>query len=324
MIKQSFAEATVWKTKLPDVEHGLLPSSIPRPNPMVVGSTLIVSIFSPGAVCALKRDSGLLIWRRQLEGLGSASVFYRAGKLFAKTAHTLYALRPENGCDLWSFCPYGTEHEWIYSYPAVRANRLFIGDRRGLLHCLNADSGAAVWKVQTNRQGADVNSTPLLVDGLAIVGTNARTVVAFDMETGRRAWKRSIDGPAVFGLLRYMGSIVVVTDSIYLLSPSTGAIQRHIGSADWSIEYAEVVGANLWALLRDPSDAGRQRLVVCNTRGEKTIVITPKAMCPELRYVPKTRLAYLSHLHGVTLLDAKTNVLADFSVSTEGVGVVDV
>ena len=323
-MKQSFSESTVWKTKLPGVEHALLPSSIPRPNPLVVGSRLFVSLFSPGGVCALERDTGTLIWHRPLLGLGSDSVFYAAGRLFARTAHTLYALAPKDGSDLWTFCPYGTEHEWIYSHPAIEGNRLFIGDRRGVLHCLNVESGETRWKVQTNRQGANVNSTPLLDDGLAVVGTNARTVVAFEMETGRRAWKRSIDGPAVFGLLRHKELVVVVTDSIYLLSPSTGAVQQHIKSQNWSIAYVEVVGENLWALVSAPPYTGQQSLVVWDASGEVIKTVTQKASCPALRYIPANRLAYLSHLNGLTLLDKNARAVADLRLSTEGIGVVDV
>lgn len=325
MLRQSFSESTVWKTKLPDVEHALLPSSIPRPNPLVVGSRLFVSLFSPGAVCALELDTGTFIWRRPLDGLGCDSVFYADGRLFAKTAYTLYALSPKNGSDLWSFCPYGTEHEWIYSHPAIEGNRLFIGDRRGVLHCLNVESGETLWRVQTNRKGANVNSTPLLVDGLAVVGTNARTVMAFEMETGRRTWKRSIDGPAGFGLLRHRGSVVVVTDSIYLISPSTGAVERYIKSHNWSIAYVEVVGENLWALVSAPPYTGLQRLVVWDACGEVIKTVIQKALCPALRYIPRKRLAYLSHLNGITVLDANANAVADLRrLRSEGIGVVDV
>jgi len=52
------------------------------------------------------------------------------GKLFAKTANTLFALEPETGKTIWSFCPYGESGESIYSDPTIAGNRPFIGDRR--------------------------------------------------------------------------------------------------------------------------------------------------------------------------------------------------
>ena len=85
----AFREPTIWRTKLPHVEQAAMPPSNTRPNPLVVDDRLFASVFSPGAVCALDRNSGKLLWSRELSGLGGASVYSYHGRLFAKSSHTL-------------------------------------------------------------------------------------------------------------------------------------------------------------------------------------------------------------------------------------------
>jgi outer membrane protein assembly factor BamB len=114
-----FDELTIWRTKLPDVKHAILPPSNNRPNPRVIDGLVVVSIFSPGAICALDRKTGMLAWRREFHELASAAVYDANGTLFAKTLNTLHALEPETGKSVWSFCPHGDSGETMYSSPTV-------------------------------------------------------------------------------------------------------------------------------------------------------------------------------------------------------------
>ena len=63
-------EITLWRKRLPKVRFAVLPSSTFRPNPVVIQDCLFVSVFSPGAVFAIKRSSGEVQWRRRLVPLG--------------------------------------------------------------------------------------------------------------------------------------------------------------------------------------------------------------------------------------------------------------
>src|SRR6202035_546298 len=116
---------------------------------------------------------------------------------------------------LWSFCTYGTAGEWIYSSPSAHENHVYIGDRKGYLHCLDAESGKTIWKRRTNRAvNDDVNSTPVLMHGLVIISTNAKTAVAYEALSGKLAWKQELDGPSTFGPLVHQDSVLVVSDSL--------------------------------------------------------------------------------------------------------------
>jgi outer membrane protein assembly factor BamB len=58
---------------------------------------VIASIFSPGSVCALERNTGKLIWQKELAGFGGPAVYLAGDMLFAKSSHILYAMNPGSG-----------------------------------------------------------------------------------------------------------------------------------------------------------------------------------------------------------------------------------
>ena len=107
--RYTFDELAIWRTKLPQAELAVLPPSNNRPNPLATDTTLYVSVFSPGAVYALDRKTGEIVWRREIPKFGGSAVQLAGGKLFAKTPNTLFALEPETGRTLWSFCPYASQ-----------------------------------------------------------------------------------------------------------------------------------------------------------------------------------------------------------------------
>lgn len=338
-ITLSFRELMVWGTKLPDVKFAILPPSNTRPNPLATEDRIYVSIFAPGVICALERDCGKLIWRHALGTLANASVYFHGTKLFAKTSNTLFALNPASGETLWSFCPYGTDRESIYSSPSGYEDRIYIGDRQGYLHCLNARDGKSIWRRQTNRaHNNDVNSTPLLMNGLVIITTNAKTVVAFDALSGKLAWKQKLDGPAVFGPLAHRNSILAVSDSLYLLSPS-GELQQRFSWKKEKIQHAASTPQGIvvtfwpestWQSKKDPgrNEPSKLRLLKAGPNVQQTTVFE-ELFCTSIRYAAATRLLYMSHLSGLDLIDPrKGTLLCRLTInnkgSNDGVAPVDV
>lgn len=341
----SFQDQIVWTTKLPDVTFAVLPPSNTRPNPLATEDRLYVSVFSPGAVCALERDGGKLIWRKELPKFGNASVYLHNEKLFSKTANALFALDPDSGEALWSFCPYGTDGESIYSSPLAHANRVYIGDRRGYLHCLDVDSGATIWKQGTNDAGGNVNSTPVLLGDLVIVTTNAKTAVAYEALSGKLAWKQDLDGPSTFGPVLHKNSVLAVSDSLYVLDPTSGKVQRRLS---WSgrkvhqaastpqsiivmihpeISHVEISAANEAAMTAASSEARSKTAMCVISHSGKERQTQIAAFCPQFRYATATRLVYLSHLGGVDIFRPATGALlcrlATSGDTGGGIGLVD-
>ena len=341
-----FRELAVWSTKLPDVTFAILHPSNNRPNPLATRDALYASVFFPGAICALERESGKPAWRRELPKYGSASVQLHKRRLLARTATTLFALNPGSGQTLWSFCPYGDVGELIYSSPSPSETCVYIGDRRGYLHCLDADSGKTIWSNLTNRADGSVNSTPLLVQNLVIVTTNAKTAVAYEVMSGKPAWEQELDGPSTFGPVLYKKSVLAVSDSLYVLNPMTGRIQRRVSWRDRTVAQADSTPQSIIVMLRpelphiEISATNKDAILAAGAElSSKTAmcVITTSvtgrkrqiaASCPQFRYETTTRLVYLSHLRGVDLLRATTGKLVcqlTTDVDTRGgTGLVDV
>lgn len=262
----SFDDLALWRVNLTEVKHAILPPSDDRPNPAVTNTTIIASIFSPGAVCALERNTGKLLWRTKIAGFGGSAVYCVGGKLFAKSSNTLYALDPESGIILWTFSPYGPSGETMYSSPTAHGQNIFIGDRRGILYCLDVNTGTTKWKRRTNRaKNDDVNSTPLIRSGLVIVGTNANRAVAYREQTGELAWVRKLDGPSSFGPLPFQKLAAIFTDSIYLLEIETGEVVRKYSWEDATITVATSTPKEVLGTLREKSvPSGDARLVGVN------------------------------------------------------------
>jgi outer membrane protein assembly factor BamB len=323
-----FNELTVWKTRLPSAEHAVLPPSNNRPNPLVMGAVVYVSVFSQGAVCALERKTGNLLWRKEIPKFGGSAVHLAHGKLFAKTANTLFALEPETGKTIWSFCPYGESGESIYSAPTIAGNRLFIGDRRGYLHCLDTRTGQIHWQTLTNTaENDDVNSTPIVVKGLVAVGTNANMAAAYDVRTGREVWKRNVNGPSGFGPLLFRDLLVVLTDSVYLLKPTDGKIVRRFSWKTDGVSEADCTRREVVCMLRGgwPPN-GQSRLVGLNERGIRFTDIS-SAYVAFVRCIDKTKLIYISHLQGIHVRRQSGGALAcqiELGNVSSGIGLVDV
>lgn len=296
----------------------MLPPSNPRPNPLATQDRLYVSVFAAGAICALDRGDGKLIWRRELQALAGASVHLHEQKLFAKTSNTLFALHPDSGETFWSFCPYGTDGESVYSSPSTQEDRVYIGDRRGYLHCLDTESGKTIWRQHTNTGNGDVNSTPVLMEDLVIVSTNAKTVVAYEARSGKLAWKQDLDGPSVYGPIVHQDSVLAVSHSLYMLDPKTGRVKRRFLWRDEQVGEADSTPRSIVFTFRDQLDTSSVEPRVKTTPKKLTTLITKSglqrtttfvASCTSLRYVPAAGLVYLSHLGGVDLFHPETGAL---------------
>ena len=325
----SFDDLTLWRAELADVKHAILPPSDDRPNPVVTDSMVVASIFSPGAVCALERKTGKILWRTEIAGFAGPSVYCVNGSMFAKSSHSLYALKPDSGEILWTFCPYGPSGETMYSSPTAHGQSIFIGDRRGILHCLDIRTGRTLWQRRTNRtKNDDVNSTPLIRAGLVIVGTNANRAVAYHVQTGEIAWVRQLDGPSVFGPLPFQKLAAIFTDSIYLLELETGEIIRKYSWKDDSITVATSTPSKIVGTLRRRStQSGDATLVGVNGARIQYSTIH-KNWWWAMRYSPKTNLVYLSHLSGVYACDPNDGrLVCDIRLAEdrpEGLGAVEV
>lgn len=327
-VKCVFDDLAIWRVKLPQAKFAVLPPSSNRPNPLATDDVVYASVFSPGAVVALERCTGKVIWHRNLPKFGGPSVYLSHGTLLATTANTVHALNPETGETRWSFCPYGESGETIYSQPTVQKGHVFIGDWYGFLHCLDFETGKTKWKTLTSRaKNRAVNSTPVLSNGLVIISTNAKRAAAYDIKTGKVQWISRVDGPSSFGPLLCGDILVVVTNSVYLLQPNSGKIVRKFSWRSKRVRGAECVRRGIVATVvhSQPSD-GSTKLVGLDLNGVR-LNSTFRAFVTFVRYVRETKLIYLSHLEGIDIRLPETGALV-FEIQrkarTAGNGLIDV
>ncbi len=152
-------------------------------------------------------EAGLSIVWEMKRGAGYASPAISGDRLVyihrIENDEVVECLHPETGARYWQF-KYATQYRDRYGYnngprcsPVIDGERVYTFGAEGLLHCLNLNTGAVVWKLDVNTDYAvaqnffGVGATPLIEGELLIVnagGSEHRGVVALDKLTGKQRW----------------------------------------------------------------------------------------------------------------------------------------
>jgi outer membrane protein assembly factor BamB len=113
----------------------------------------------------------------------------------------------------------GRAHPGPRSSPTVAEGKVVTLGVRGILSCLEADTGKLVWR-KDDFQGSwpqfFTSSSPIVVDGLSIAqlgGDSNGAIVAYELATGNQQWKWTGDGTAYASpvLLTVHDTKVIVT-----------------------------------------------------------------------------------------------------------------
>ena len=140
-----------------------------------------------------------------LKGIRSAPAGSDSAVVFGADDGALYALRARDGRLLWrvqSDAP-------VQSPVAIDGGRVYSGNLRGTVRCVDLQSGAVRWEQRT---GAPVYAGAVISGGAAFLGTIDGTVCAFDAEDGTLRWKSAVGGPVnatpvVSGEYLYLGTL---------------------------------------------------------------------------------------------------------------------
>ncbi len=131
----------------------------------------------------------------------------------------VYGLNADTGRIIWARRQKGA----IASSPAISGDTVLISSMDGALTAYTRAHGTPLWRFSTG--GSPVESSPLVVDGLAYVGAWNGRLYAVDVETGRPEWE--YQGPAeIKGSAALAGGLVVFGDyagRVHALDPATGA-----------------------------------------------------------------------------------------------------
>ncbi len=94
----------------------------------------------------------------------------------------------------------------FYSSAAVTADRVVLGGRDKLVHCLNSATGKAVWTFLTR---ARVESSPVVVGNRVFVGSNDGVLYELDLASGKKTWEFTAGAPLSASPAVARGSLVI-------------------------------------------------------------------------------------------------------------------
>ena len=234
-----------------------------------------------GILAPWPADGPPIVWQRHVDtGYGMPSI--SRGRLFQferiRDQAILACLKSETGEELWRFA-YPTAYEDLYGYdngprcsPVVDGGRVYIFGAEGMLHCIRAEDGQLVWKVDTQAQFHvvqnffGVGSTPVVYQDLLIVhiggsvpadqasspgrldlveGANSG-VVAFDKYTGKVRYQLSDElasyaGPTLAKIGDRDWCFVFARGGLIGFEPKTGKLDFHF---PWRAKILESVNAS--------------------------------------------------------------------------------
>ena len=188
-----------------------------------------------------------LVWERAVgSGFSAPAIagerlvlFHRQGSL-----EVVEALQAVDGERIWEFS-YETTYKDDFGFengpratPVIANGRLFTFGAAGVLHCLDLETGAKRWSVDTHaefgvRKGFfGAASTPLVLDGRVIAnigGADGAGIVAFDAESGAKVWiatdhEASYSSPVAARIDGALLAIFFTREGLVALEPETGRV----------------------------------------------------------------------------------------------------
>lgn len=188
----------------------------------VTASDAIFSCTSDGWIFALDR-SGTELWSRQFMRTSKANGEQVPERFEAPiscfdtlvllgSAHgTVYALDTKKGETRWTYDVEGPVLGTVNGAAAARANEssrlVVIGQEDGVLHCIDAASGQALWKTE----GIDrCDGSPSVSQGMAVFGSCAAALHVFSMSDGGLLHNIELDDES-----QVAGGVALDGDSVF-------------------------------------------------------------------------------------------------------------
>lgn len=163
-------------------------------SPTVVGTTVYVAPGSATKLWALNLLDGHVLWSFDTGDWITSAALVDAGMVYIATWHgNLFALDRTTGTRRWSYALNSVQAgrqqsvvDGVGGNMALANGRLYVGDYRGAILCLDAQHGVLDWRYVT---GAQVLATPIVAAGRVYVGSDDGYFYALDMRTGRPTWR---------------------------------------------------------------------------------------------------------------------------------------
>jgi eukaryotic-like serine/threonine-protein kinase len=200
-----------------------------RSSPVVTGDRVLIGSYDGNLYC-LARRTGKLLWKFNTPSYVHGTPLIVSGVAYiAGCDETFHGIRIADGQEVVEFpsggytgaspalsgalAIYGTFAEqvvavdprtkrtvWTYDPPspfpfyssaAVAGERLVLGGRDKLVHCLNVKTGKPLWTFATRGR---VDSSPAVAGSTVYIGSNDKKLYALSLDSGRKMWEFETGG----------------------------------------------------------------------------------------------------------------------------------
>jgi outer membrane protein assembly factor BamB len=243
--------------------------------------------YDEGSVATNWPANGLPVLWKQPVGIGHASFVVADGKAYTieqrRSQEVVAAYDINNGRELWT-------QKWNAEFkdstgdgpratPTWDQGRIYALGATGELRCLDANSGAVIWRKNILSDNAAQNlqwaqaASPLIVDDKVIVlpgGANGKSVVAYNKNIGAPVWKVLDDqqayvSPMLVELAGRRQIVVVSSFRVVGLAPENGALL-------WSYPWDTDMGINV----SQPIVVDRNRFFISSGYGKGAALVEVK------------------------------------------------
>ena len=245
VIENSLKLTTVWKATIGDGAEGLSYNLKPS-----VQDGVLYLASSNGVVRALNASTGAKIWTANTGVILSAGPSANSGRVIvASNNGDVIALGSTAGKELWRSKVSGE----IIAAPGVGIEQVAVRAANGTLHVLNANSGSELWfdeqVVPTlSLRGA---STPIVVSGVVIAGTDAGKLISFNAVDGAVLWERLLGLPRgsteLERLIDIDGNIAINETNLFAVGYNSrlAKVDARSGNVIWSKSVSSNTGVSL-------------------------------------------------------------------------------
>ena len=203
------------------------------------GEDTVMIGTSEGRVIVFSAEKGNELWRAQLTSeILSAPQIHNNVVVVRTLDGKIFALDGDNGRRLWvydrsvpSLTLRGT------SAPVIADTTVIAGFDGGRLAALDLKTGRLLWEVSISESRGstdlermiDIDSTPVVINGIIYVSTYQGDLVALQLESGREIWRRKVSSYAGFS---------VDENNLYFTDEESElwAFDRYSGNSVWKQE----------------------------------------------------------------------------------------
>jgi len=160
-------------------------------SPAIMGNAVYIGLGTGTQLWALSLTNGHVLWSFDTGDRITSSPLVQGDTVYIATWQgKIFALNRSNGQLRWVYL-LNTVHnqnvvDGVGGSMAQANNRLYMGDYRGSILCIDALHGKLIWRFAT---GAQVLATPVVAGERIYIGSGDGFFYALDSKTGRPIWR---------------------------------------------------------------------------------------------------------------------------------------